>query len=113
MNRVKLCLKTSYSLTSGLMYRIESIGAVKRDIRRLDKQLQRIINEKYFADIEKDPFKAVPLAHEFKGLWSYHFSYRGTQYRIVYEIYPEDQIVLVIMIGTREEFYQALRRRIR
>ncbi|MBT9160780.1 MAG: type II toxin-antitoxin system RelE family toxin [Dehalococcoidia bacterium] len=94
------------------MYRIESIRAVKRDIRKLDKQLQRIIKEKYFADIEKDPFKAAPLSHEFKGLWSYHFKYKGTQYRIVYEIYPEE-IILVIMIGPREGFYQALRRRIK
>jgi mRNA-degrading endonuclease RelE of RelBE toxin-antitoxin system len=65
------------------MYRIEGISAVKKDIRKLDKELQRIIKEKYFADIEKDPFKAVPLFHEFKELWSYHFKYKGTQYRIV------------------------------
>lgn len=94
------------------MYRIKSISAVKKDIRKLDKELQRIIEEKYFVDIEEDPFKAVPLSREFKGLWSYHFKYEGTQYRIVYEIYPEDQIVLVIMVGTREMFYQALRRRV-
>lgn len=94
------------------MYRIESISAVKRDIRKLDKQLQSIIKEKYFTAIEKDPFKAVPLSHEFNGLWSYHVRYKGTQYRIVYEIYPEDQIVLLIMIGPRETFYQGLSRRI-
>ena len=40
-------------------------------------------------------------------------NYKETQYRIVYEIYPENQIILVIMIGTREGFYQALRRRVR
>jgi mRNA-degrading endonuclease RelE of RelBE toxin-antitoxin system len=74
-------------------------------------RLQRIIKDEHFANIEKDPFKATPLSYEFKGLWSYHFSYKGAQYRIVYEIYPEDQIILVIMIGTREGFYQALRRR--
>jgi len=95
------------------MYRIESITAVKGDIRKLDRQLQRIIKEKHFANIEREPFNTVPLSYEFKGLWSYHFNYQGTQYRIVYEIYPEDQIVLVIMVGPREGFYQALRRRIK
>ena len=95
------------------MYRIESATAVKSDIRKLDKQLQKVIKEKHFANIEREPFNAVPLSHEFKGLWSYHFNYKGTQYRIVYEIYPENQIILVIMIGTREGFYQALRRRVR
>lgn len=34
-------------------------------------------------------------------------------YRIVYEILKEDQIVLVLMMGKREGFYQALRRRLR
>ena len=95
------------------MYTIKSIAAVKRDVRKLDKQLQRIIKENYLADIEEDPFRAVPLSHEFKGLWSYHFQYKGSQYRIAYEVYPEGQIVLLIMIGTREGFYQALRRRVR
>jgi len=95
------------------MYRIESFTPVKGDIRKLDKQLQRIIKDKHFANIKKEPFNAVPLLREFKGLWSYHFSYKGTQYRIIYEIYPEDQIVLVIMVGPREGFYQALRRRVR
>ena len=95
------------------MHRIESTTAVRGDIRKLDKQLQRIIKEKHFANIEREPLNAVPLFREFKGLWSYHFRYKGTQYRIVYEIYPEDQIVLVIMVGPREEFYQALRRRVR
>jgi len=95
------------------MYRIEIANAVKSDVRKLDKRLQGLIGEEHFTNIEKDPFKAVPLLYEFKGLWSYHFSYKGTQYRIVYEIYPEERIVLVIMVGSREGFYQTLRRRAR
>ena len=95
------------------MYRIEIANAVKSDVRKLDKRLQGLIGEEHFTNIEKDPFKAVPLLYEFKGLWSYHFSYEGTQYRIVYEIYPEERIVLVIMVGSREGFYQTLRRRAR
>jgi len=95
------------------MYRIEIANAVKSDVRKLDKRLQGLIGEEHFTNIEKDPFKAVPLLYEFKGLWSYHFSYKGTQCRIVYEIYPEERIVLVIMVGSREGFYQTLRRRAR
>ena len=95
------------------MYRIELATTVKGDVRKLDKQLQKMIEERHFANIERKPLNAVPLSYEFKGLWSYHFSYKGTQYRIVYEIYPEDQIVLVIIIGVREGFYRALRRRVK
>jgi Plasmid stabilisation system protein. len=95
------------------MYTTRFVTAVKRDIHKLDKQLQRIIKDKYLTNIEKDPYKAAPLLYEFKGLWSYHFNYKGTQYRVIYEIYPAEQIVLVIMIGSREPLYETLRRRIK
>ena len=95
------------------MYTVKFASVVKSDVRKLDKQLQRIIKEEHLTSIEKDPLKAVPLLYEFKGLWSYHFDHKGTQYRMIYEIYPEDKIVLVIMIRSRERLYEALRRRIK
>jgi hypothetical protein len=52
------------------MYKIESVSAVKSDVRKLDKQLQRIIKEEHFANIEKDPFKATSLSYEFKVVYS-------------------------------------------
>jgi len=100
-------------LTNRPTYTVKFASAVKSDVRKLDKQLQRIIKEEHFANIERDPFEAVPLLYEFKGLWSYHLNYKGTQYRIIYEIYPEDRIALVIMIGSREGLYEALRRRVK
>ncbi len=94
------------------MYTIKASSAVKKDLKRLDKKLQEEIEKVHFPSIEQDPFKAYPLSHQFKGLWSYHISYKGSQYRIVYEIRSEEKVVLVIMIGPRGEFYEALRRRI-
>jgi mRNA-degrading endonuclease RelE of RelBE toxin-antitoxin system len=61
------------------VYTIKFASVVKSDVRKLDKQLQRIIKEEHLTSIEKDPFKAVPLLYEFKGLWSCHFNYEGTQ----------------------------------
>jgi len=100
-------------LTKEPVYTVKFASVVRSDVRKLDRQLQRIIKEEHLTSIEKDPFKAVPLLYEFKGLWSYHFNYKGTQYRIISEIYPEDKIVLVIMIRSRERLYEALRRRIK
>ena len=100
-------------MTKEPVYTVKFASVVKSDVRKLDKQLQRIIKEEHLTSIEKNPFKAVPLLYEFKGLWSCHFNYKGTQYRIIYEIYPEDKIVLVIMIRSRERLYEALRRRIK
>ena len=80
-------------------YRIATYSRVKRDLKGLDKKLQEQILEEHYPNIESEPYQACPLSHELKGLWSYHLSYRGSEYRIVYEIYPQDRVVLVIMIG--------------
>jgi len=94
-------------------YQLKFATAVKKDLRKLDKALQDELHTVHFPAIQQDPFHAYPLSQEFKGLWSYHISYKGNSYRIVYEIDREASVVLVIMIGPRGGFYEALKRRIR
>jgi len=100
-------------LTDRQTYALRFATAVKSDVRKLDKQLQSVVQEEHLTSIESDPYKATPLLHEFRGLWSYHFAHKGTQYRVIYEVYTEERIVLVVMIGSREKLYEALRRRVR
>jgi len=100
-------------LTDRPTYTARFATAVKSDVRKLDRQLRRIIREKHLTSVETDPFRAAQLLYEFRGLWSYHFNHKGTQYRIIYEVHPEEHIVLVIMIGSRERLYEALRRRLK
>ncbi|OGN96611.1 MAG: hypothetical protein A2Z77_01205 [Chloroflexi bacterium RBG_13_51_36] len=100
-------------MTDRPTYTVKFATSVKRDVRKLDKQLQRILKEEHLTSIERDPFKAAPLLYEFRGLWSYHFSHKGKQYRIIYEVYPEEHIALVVMVGSRERLYEALRRRVK
>ncbi len=99
-------------MTSSSPYRIEAHTRVKHDLKGLDKKLRQSILEEHLPAIKEDPYNAYPLAHDFKGLWSYHLRFRGSDYRIVYEILPEDKVVLIILIGAREGFYKALARRI-
>lgn len=94
-------------------YVVTFATAVKGDVRKLDRQLRRIIRDEHLARIEGDPFQASRLLYDFRGLWSYHLSHKGTQYRIIYEVYPDEHTVLVLMIGSRERFYEALRRRLK
>ncbi len=94
------------------MFDIKIIKAVGRDVKRLPKEVSREIEEKHFKRIRKNPFQAFELGYTFKGLRSYHFSHKGTEYRIVYELFEEDRLVVIIMIGPRETFYEKLRRRV-
>lgn len=47
-----------------------------------------------------------------KGVWSYHFTFRSTQYRIAYEVMAKENKILLVMIGKRGDFYEALVRRL-
>ena len=95
-----------------MAYKIHAAGAVRRDLKKLPKAVAQEIGAVHFPAIKTDPFGTKTLKGPFKGLRSYHFSYAGTDYRIVYEIYEEDGILLILLIGKREGFYQVLRRRI-
>lgn len=58
-------------------------------------------------NIVKHPRKADSLTGEFKHIRSKHFSFKGTEYRIAYVIRGD---ILILLIGTRENFYQNLKR---
>lgn len=105
--RREICLR------SDALYRVESYSGVKHDLKKLDKRLRELILERDYSIIAEDPYCASPLSHQLKGLWSYHVNYHGSEYRIVCEIDSDTETVLVIMIGSREGFYTALRRRVK
>ncbi len=94
------------------MFDIKSIKAVARDIKKLPGEVSKEVEEIHFKRIRQNPFQAYELGYSFKGLRSYHFSHKGTAYRIVYELFEEDRLVVIIMISTRETFYEKLRRRV-
>jgi len=95
------------------MHEIKTPSSVKKDIKRLDKPVQKELRDKHFPKIKENPFDAEPLRGNLKGLWAYHFSHGSVQYRIVYEILRDEQIVMLVMVGSRGDFYEALLRRLR
>ncbi len=95
------------------MYRVEAVSAVKKDMRKLPRAVTTLLEHKYFPALKLNPRVGEPLHQEFKGLWSYHFSHLSTQYRIVYEIDEVEPVIYVLLIGTRENLYDRLRRRVR
>ena len=48
---------------------------------------------------------------DLKGFWSLDIYYNKTNYEICYElIEDEGKVIIVVMIGTRENFYKELKR---
>ena len=95
------------------MYEIKTPSSVKKDIKRLDKPVQKELRDEHFPKIKDDPFDAEPLRGNLRGLWAYHFSRGSVQYRVVYEILRDERVVMLVMVGSRGDFYEALQRRLR
>ena len=93
------------------MYDLIIPDAVAKDVKQLDRPVQRELRDEHFPRLKQDPHSGEPLRGALKGLWSYHFKFRSTQYRIAYEILDKEMAVLLVMIGKRGDFYEALMRR--
>ncbi len=94
------------------MYELIIPDAVAKDLKHLDRPVQRELRDEHFSRLKQDPRCGAPLRGGLKGIWSYHFKYRSTQYRIAYEILDKDMAILLVMVGKRGDFYEALMRRL-
>lgn len=93
------------------MYKIELTKKAHRDIKKLGKQAITKIDA-CFEILEHSPHKGEKLKGVLKDYWKYKFSVTGISYRIVYQIFKKQLIVLIVMIGNRENFYKQLLKRL-
>ena len=77
-----------------------------RFIRKADRPLREKIKIEVLK-IKNEPFSAEKLEGKLKDIHSHHFSFKGTQYRIAYQVIDN---IIVISIATRENFYRDLQR---
>lgn len=75
-----------------------------RFIKKADKKLKAKIKEEVL-NISNNPKIGAQLSGKLKNLRSHHFRFIRTQYRIAYTIKNN---LLIIVIGTRENFYRDL-----
>lgn len=88
-------------------YKISYTPRAERDLTKFRKRYWKSYRD-YLAILpilEIDPYRAgVPLKGEFKGFYSLHFG-RSPECRAIYEIKNDLIIVVIVRIGTRENFY--------
>jgi len=73
-------------------------------IKNADKPLKEKIKQEIL-NIQKNPYKAEKLRNKLQDIYSHHFSFQSVQYRIAYKIIDN---IIVIAVGTRENFYRSL-----
>ena len=87
------------------MYEIEITAEGLRHLNNLLEKVRHAALESIFGPIAHNPNRlAKPLVGELEGLWS---AGRGG-YRIIYEIFENDQVVLIHRVQHRRDAYRPL-----
>jgi mRNA interferase RelE/StbE len=94
------------------MFELFYISSVKNDLKNLSSEARDLIYNIHFQKLKDNPYQGKPLTTPFKGYSSYSFIHKGVEYRIIYRIKKKELIVLVIMIGSRENIYNMLKKRL-
>ena len=84
------------------MYKIEWSSRAKEDLARIDRIKARKIEKKVENKLARDPYnEGKPRVGSRKGQWSFRFS----EYRVIYEIKQDKLLILVVEVGHRREIY--------
>ena len=83
-----------------------------RRYKKFDLYLQRKIKDEV-KKLSEDPYRYDELKGPLKGIRSYHFGHTNTEYRIAYQIVENEKRIEIVLIKTRESFYQTLGRILR
>ena len=96
------------------MTEVRFLPPAARFLKKLkDKKLKTIYQE----DIDKireDHTVGTAKVGDLSGIYGYDIFYNKTNYELAYRVeYVEDKIIVVILAGTRENFYEELKRYIK
>ena len=93
------------------MYEINYSRAAERYLKKIkDKQL--LAEFKIAIDkLKIDPYIGLQKVGDLRGIYGYDVKHNSINYELAYRIYEENgQFVVVILAGTRENFYEELKR---
>lgn len=82
-----------------------------KKIRKSNKELYGVINNAII-QITEEPYIGGSKSGDLKGVFSLDIRHNGINYELAYKIDMDEKgdYVLIIMIGTREKFYENLKR---
>jgi mRNA-degrading endonuclease RelE of RelBE toxin-antitoxin system len=96
------------------MYQIIFTSGARKDLKKIPEGAQDYLENICLPQLMNNPYQYGTTLHGiFKEYWKYTFTYKGVHYRIVYQVSRTGLFIFLIKIGTRENFYKELKRRVR
>ena len=96
------------------MYEVVFLPKAEKELKKMkDKNLKEKFRQAIIK-ISENPYIGEPKKGDLSGIFGYDVFYNKTNYEISYKIYElENKRVVVILIGTRENFYNELKKYIK
>ena len=96
------------------MTEVRFLPPAARFLKKLkDKKLKTLYQEA-IDKIREDHTVGTAKVGDLSGIYGYDIFYNNTNYELAYRVeYVEDKIIVVILAGTRENFYEELKRYIK
>lgn len=93
------------------MYGISYSKAAERYLKKIkDKHLLAAFKDA-IDKLKQDPYIGTQKIGDLQGIFGYDVRYAGINYELAYRIYEDDQqLVVIVLAGTRENFYEELKR---
>lgn len=93
------------------MYEIRFTGAAEKYLKKVREKGLKKAFQAALEEISSNPYIGGLKTGDLAGVYCYDVYYSKTNYELAYRIYEEDgQFVVVILAGTRENFYDELKR---
>ena len=96
------------------MYQVFLTKSVVKESKKRGKKFKIELAE-ILQKLSTNPFTphAERLSGELHFVYSYHFNFSGTAFRLAYIIAEKEKKLTVLMVGPRENFYKILKQKIK
>lgn len=93
------------------MYDLYFSPPAERYFKKLKENPLKEAYKTALLEIKKNPYIGQPKRGDLAGIYGFDLKYRGISYEIAYTIREVNgKKVVVLLVGTRENFYQQLKR---
>ena len=93
------------------MYDVKYSHAAEKYLKKVKDKALKAEFQAAIGKISLDPYIGTQKVGDLRGIFGYDLKYGGVSYELAYRIYEGDgKLVVVILAGTRENFYEELKR---
>ena len=96
------------------MTEVRFLPPAARFLKKLKDKTLKMLYREAIDKIREDHTVGTAKVGDLSGIYGYDIFYNKTNYELAYRVeYVEDKIIVVILAGTRENFYEELKRYIK